>query len=336
MPLSANISLKRRFRMKSTTTILSTVMLTLALTVMVSACARRADKPVVMTPDIRDSRSEMSSTGRTSTGEDAAVASAVGDRLVREHVARPGATRVDSERGTVYLRGAVDTPQDKQRAGELAAGVPGVTNVVNQLGVGRDAMVAPGSTSGVRGDAGQCSLALRNPAMRTEAIFAPIQVRVFDNPASNLNRTTDRSYDQRDRRALTAAEIDALERQKGRPLTDAEIRSLEMERGRTASGRDVLPSTEASPRSTVTQADIRDLELQKGRPLTDAELYDLEQERRRPSTGANAPTMTERGSLSRADAQAGDTGGREQDTGSAQQAGTSGEIGRSRPTSTAP
>src|ERR1044072_6933357 len=129
--------------MKSKTIILSGVTLTLALSVMVSACARRADRPVAMTPttgaDIRDSRSDMSSTGRTSTGEDAAVASAVRDRLVREHVVQPGATRVDSERGTVYLKGSVDTPQDKQRAGEPAAGVPGVTNVVNHTKVGRAA-----------------------------------------------------------------------------------------------------------------------------------------------------------------------------------------------------
>ena len=146
------------------------------------------------------------------------------------------------------------------------------------------AMVEPTSTSRARTEAAQCSLAVRNPAMRTEPIFGPIQVRVFDDVTSPLNRTAASPYDQRERRPPTAAEIDALERQKGRPLTDAEM-------------------------------------------------YDLGHQPNRPLTEANAPIAREPSALSRGDVQAGETGGKQQETGSAQQAGTSEEIGRSRPTS---
>jgi BON domain len=316
--------------MKQTTAILSGVILTLALTMLVSSCARRTDKPVTMTP------STQADVRQTSTREDVAISSAVEDRLARERIARPGEVRVDSDRGTVYLKGSVETPQDKKRAGEAAAQVSGVTTVVNQLRVGPEAMGDPARTSRARSDVGQCSMAVRNPAMRTEAIFGPIQVRVFDDVASPLNRATARPYDRREGQPLTAAEISALERQKGRSLTDAEIRSLEMERAHTSTRRtDVLSSTEMS-QQTLTQAEIRDLERQKGRPLTDAEIYDLEQQRARPRTEANAPSLREESSRSMADAQAGETGGRQQETGSAQQAGTSQEIGRSRPTSSEP
>ena len=234
--------------MKPTATILSGVMATFALTLVISGCARRTDKPATMTPTTQADvqRSEMSS-----------------------------------------------------RAHSVA---------------------------------GQCTLALRNPAMRTEAIFGPIQVRVFDDVASPLNRTTARPYDGTERRPLTAAEIDALERQKGRPLTDAEIRALELEKAHASMRSDVLYPTERSHR-TFTETEIRELELQKGRPLTEAEIHDLEGQRAQSLTEAEAPRSSTRGTRALADAQAGETGGKQQETGSAQQAGTSQEIGRSRPTS---
>jgi len=319
------LDLDMEVRMKQTTAILSGVMLTLALTLLVSSCARRTDKPRTMTP------STQADVRQTSTREDVAISSAVEDRLARERIARPGEVRVDSDRGTVSLKGSVDTPQDKKRAGEAAAQVPGVTTVANQLRVGPE--VDPARTSRARSDAGQCSIAMRNPAMRTEAIFGPIQVRVFDDVASPLNRTTARPYDRREGPPLTAAEISALERHKGRSLTDAEIRRLEMERARTSTRRtDVLSSTEVTQR-TLTQSEIRDLEQQIGRPLTDAEIHDLEQQRARALTEPNAHSLREGSARGMADAQGGETGGKQQETGSAQQAGTSQEIGQSRPTS---
>lgn len=262
--------------MRLTTTILSGVMLPLALTLVVSSCARRTDKPVTMTPttqtDVRGSRTDMS-------------------------------------------------------------GIPPVTREKTAIASAEEAPIGgPATTSRMHNDVAQCSLVMRNPAMRTEMIFGPIQVRVFDDVTSPLNRKTARPYDRTARNRLTAAEIDALERQKGRPLTDSEIRSLEMERAHTATAPDVVPLPERTGR-TLTEAEIRDLELQRGRSLTEAEISDLERQRGRPLTEANAPTMREGRGRTLADAQAGETGGKQQESGSAQQAGTSQEIGGSRPTS---
>jgi BON domain-containing protein len=254
--------------MRQTTTILSGVMLALALTLVVSACARRTEKVVTATPtqaDVRESKAPTSSTvGPTS---DRAMAWAIETRLASEGITKDGNVHVDNDHGTVYLKGSVDTPEKNRRAGELAAAVPGVITVVNQLRVG-----PPGAMS----DAGRCSLVNRNAAMRTETIFGPIQVRVFDDVASPLHH-------RRNAKPLTAAEeIRALEQQKGRPLTEAEIRSLEADR--------MQASTGAAAMRTLTQAEIRDLEAKKGRALTEAEIYDLEQ---RPPKEADTRSLTE-------------------------------------------
>jgi len=325
--------------MKRTTAILSAaVILGLALTSLVSACASRSENARSTTlnrqADVREStESPMSSTTGRSTRDDIAVASAVKERLVNERIARRDELRVNSDHGTVYLKGSVDTPEGRRRAAETAAEVAGVTTVVNQLHVGSEGAMEPGRTSRWSGDAGQCSLVMRNPALRNEAVFGPIQVRVFTDVASpRYHGMTTRTYDGRSEQPLTGAEIRALERQKGRPLTDAEIRGLDQERALTSREGDVRPSREMSAR-TLTRAEIRAVEEQKGRPLTEAEIRDLEQQRGRPLTEAEPRSLGEISGRTLAEAQGGETGGKQQETGSAQQAGASEEMGRSRATS---
>ena len=80
-----------------------------------------------------------STTGRTAgqTIDDASITAAVKGKLVAEKMSNLVRVDVDTNRGTVYLTGVVETPDDKDRATQLARAVDGVRDVVNNLQVQR-------------------------------------------------------------------------------------------------------------------------------------------------------------------------------------------------------
>ncbi len=77
-------------------------------------------------------------TGKTAgeTVDDASITAAVKTKLAAEKAATLTRIDVDTNRGTVYLNGTVDSAEMKTRAGELARQVRGVREVVNNLKVG--------------------------------------------------------------------------------------------------------------------------------------------------------------------------------------------------------
>ena len=76
-----------------------------------------------------------SMTGK-STGtniDDATITASVKSKLVADKPANLTRVDVDTNNGTVYLNGTVDSSEQKARAEQLARGAKGVKNVVNNL-----------------------------------------------------------------------------------------------------------------------------------------------------------------------------------------------------------
>jgi len=73
------------------------------------------------------------SAGRTI--DDATITASVKSKLVAEKAANLTRVDVDTNNGTVYLNGTVDSPEQKTRAEQLAWQASGVKSVVNNLQV---------------------------------------------------------------------------------------------------------------------------------------------------------------------------------------------------------
>ena len=67
--------------------------------------------------------------------DDASITAAVKTRLVADHATNVTRVDVDTNNGTVYLNGSVDTAEQKARAEQLAWQASGVKSVVNNLQV---------------------------------------------------------------------------------------------------------------------------------------------------------------------------------------------------------
>ena len=67
--------------------------------------------------------------------DDAAITASVKTKLVADKAANLTRIDVDTNRGTVYLTGSVDTAEQKARAEQLARQASGVKGVVNNLQV---------------------------------------------------------------------------------------------------------------------------------------------------------------------------------------------------------
>jgi osmotically-inducible protein OsmY len=76
----------------------------------------------------------------TDNRSDASVTAAVKDRITQDRTANFTDINVESQNGTVYLRGEVPTMEDKRRAERLAQDVSGVDRVVNDLRVSSSTM----------------------------------------------------------------------------------------------------------------------------------------------------------------------------------------------------
>jgi len=76
-----------------------------------------------------------SMTGKTAgqNVDDASITASVKTKLAAEKPATLTKVDVDTNKGTVYLTGNVETPAIKERATELARQVSGVRDVVNNL-----------------------------------------------------------------------------------------------------------------------------------------------------------------------------------------------------------
>jgi hyperosmotically inducible periplasmic protein len=76
-------------------------------------------------------------TGKTTgtTIDDATITAAVKTKLVADKAANLTRVDVDTNNGTVYLNGTVETPEHKTRAEQLAWQASGVKSVVNNLQV---------------------------------------------------------------------------------------------------------------------------------------------------------------------------------------------------------
>lgn len=89
-------------------------------------------------------------TGRTAgaNADDAATTASVKSKIVADRPANLTAVNVDTVNGTVYLTGAVDTPDQRMRAEQLAWQARGVRQVVNNLQVRQPgtAVVVPGGS----------------------------------------------------------------------------------------------------------------------------------------------------------------------------------------------
>jgi osmotically-inducible protein OsmY len=75
---------------------------------------------------------------RASTGEfidDSVITTRVKAALVKDDTTPGGAIKVDTFKGTVQLSGFVDTADQKAKAGEIARGIDGVREVVNNITV---------------------------------------------------------------------------------------------------------------------------------------------------------------------------------------------------------
>jgi hyperosmotically inducible protein len=75
------------------------------------------------------------SVGRTI--DDATITASVKSRLVADRAANLTRVDVDTNRGTVYLNGTVETAEQKAKAEQLAWQAEGVKSVVNNLHVQR-------------------------------------------------------------------------------------------------------------------------------------------------------------------------------------------------------
>jgi hyperosmotically inducible protein len=67
--------------------------------------------------------------------DDATITASVKSKLVAEKASNLTRVDVDTNNGTVYLNGTVETPEHKTRAEQLAWQAGGVKNVVNNLQV---------------------------------------------------------------------------------------------------------------------------------------------------------------------------------------------------------
>jgi hyperosmotically inducible periplasmic protein len=67
--------------------------------------------------------------------DDATITASVKSRLVAEKASNLTRVDVDTNNGTVYLNGTVETPEQKVRAEQLAWQAKGVKSVVNNLQV---------------------------------------------------------------------------------------------------------------------------------------------------------------------------------------------------------
>lgn len=78
-----------------------------------------------------------SMTGKTAgtNVDDATITASVKSKLVADRVANLTRVDVDTNNGTVYLNGTVETPEQKVRAEQLAWQAKGVKSVVNNLQV---------------------------------------------------------------------------------------------------------------------------------------------------------------------------------------------------------
>ena len=75
-------------------------------------------------------------TGKTSTADvvdDATITAAVKTKLVAERAANLTRVDVDTNNATVYLKGSVESAEQKARAEQLAWEAKGVRGVINQL-----------------------------------------------------------------------------------------------------------------------------------------------------------------------------------------------------------
>ncbi len=69
------------------------------------------------------------------TVDDTAITASVKAKLVADKPTNLTRVDVDTNRGTVYLTGSVDTAEQRARAGQLAAQASGAKTVVNNLQV---------------------------------------------------------------------------------------------------------------------------------------------------------------------------------------------------------
>jgi len=78
-------------------------------------------------------------TGKTAgeTIDDATITASVKSKLVADKVANLTRVDVDTNNGTVYLNGTVESPEQKVKAEQLAWQAKGVKSVVNNLQVQR-------------------------------------------------------------------------------------------------------------------------------------------------------------------------------------------------------
>ena len=75
---------------------------------------------------------------KESTGEyvdDATITTKVKAQLVQDSVVKARDIKVETYKGTVSLSGFVSTPEEKARAAQIAAGVPGVREVKDYISV---------------------------------------------------------------------------------------------------------------------------------------------------------------------------------------------------------
>ena len=93
-----------------------------------------------------------SMTGR-STGtniDDAGITASVKSKLVADKAANLTRVDVDTNNGTVYLNGTVESPEQKSRAEQLAWQANGVRSVVNNLQVQKKQPASPPPSGGGR------------------------------------------------------------------------------------------------------------------------------------------------------------------------------------------
>jgi hyperosmotically inducible protein len=80
-----------------------------------------------------------SMTGKTAgtTIDDATITASVKSKLVADKAANLTRVDVDTNNGTVYLNGTVESPEQKAKAEQLAWQAQGVKSVVNNLQVSK-------------------------------------------------------------------------------------------------------------------------------------------------------------------------------------------------------
>jgi len=69
--------------------------------------------------------------------DDGEITVTIESRLALEKVVDPAMVEVETKNGVVHLRGTVETPDQRMRAGKVASQVTGVTSVDNELEIYR-------------------------------------------------------------------------------------------------------------------------------------------------------------------------------------------------------